>query len=261
MKSYDKSSNKNVLTAESNKNPMPPVPGSFDQNGPAKAAMAFIPARGGSKEIPRKNLAELGGKPLIAHSILAARRCKQIERVFVSTDCKEIAEVAKQWGAEVPFLRPPVLAKDKSLVSEAIDHALQEFYVREEYIPKAVVILFPTHPFRTCRLMDELTSILLSGYRVVRTVKPLLVNCFSHFTCSNGRLFSLAGNKQSDEVLYRSYGLYTGIQRLTNPPKNIYTRQIDDSFELIDIDTLEDLDAANSLWNKRIFKAGGEAWD
>ena len=82
----------------------------------------YIPARGGSKGIPRKNLALLGGRPLIAHTIEDALECPDVDRVVVNTDCMEIAEVAVRWGAEVPFLRPAEFAGDDISVSPAISH-------------------------------------------------------------------------------------------------------------------------------------------
>jgi CMP-N-acetylneuraminic acid synthetase len=86
--------------------------------------IAIIPARGGSKGIPRKNIVDLCGKPLVAYSILAARHAELIDRVVVSTEDEEIAEVAKAWGAEVPFLRPKELAKDTSGIGEAISYTV-----------------------------------------------------------------------------------------------------------------------------------------
>ena len=131
--------------------------------------LAVIPARLGSKGIPRKNLVDLGGRPLIAHSILAARQCALISRVIVTTDSEEIAEVSHSWGAEVPFLRPAELSHDAAGLGEVIDHAVQVLKDEEGYEPEAVITLCPTHPFRTTRLMAELTAMLLAGCRDVRT--------------------------------------------------------------------------------------------
>ncbi|MCP9941919.1 acylneuraminate cytidylyltransferase family protein [Cyanobium sp. ATX 6E8] len=105
--------------------------------------LALIPARGGSKGIPRKNIRPLAGKPLIAHTICAARQVSGIERVVVSTDDPEIAAVARQWGAEVPFLRPPELAADTTPGIDPVLHALEQ-------IPEAsrLLLLQPTSPLR-----------------------------------------------------------------------------------------------------------------
>ncbi len=86
--------------------------------------IAIIPARGGSKRIPRKNIKEFHGKPLIAYSIEAAKASKCFDRIIVSTDDKEIAEVAKQYGAEVPFLRPSGISDDFSTTLDVMQHAI-----------------------------------------------------------------------------------------------------------------------------------------
>ena len=89
--------------------------------------LAVLPARGGSKGIPKKNIRLLGGKPLIAYTIEAAKGVSAIDRLIVSTDDAEIAEVAREYGADVPFLRPKELAGDAAPVSGAILHLLSAF--------------------------------------------------------------------------------------------------------------------------------------
>ena len=113
--------------------------------------IAIIPARGGSKGIPRKNLKTLGGKPLIAWTIQAALKSKTIDRVIVSTEDNEMADIAQEWGAEVPFIRPTELAQDKSTAMETVFHAL-------EMIPNYewVFLLQPTSPLRTTADIDNI---------------------------------------------------------------------------------------------------------
>lgn len=89
-------------------------------------AVAIIPARGGSKRIPRKNIKDFFGKPLIAYSIQTALESQLFDKVIVSTDDEEIAQIAKEYGAEVPFLRPPELADDFTVTQVVIDHALRQ---------------------------------------------------------------------------------------------------------------------------------------
>src|SRR5512135_1117225 len=105
--------------------------------------LALIPARGGSKGIPRKNIRNFAGYPLIAWSIAAAKQSKLVTRVIVSTDDEEIASVARELGAEVPFLRPAELAQDKSLDLPVFEHALQWLKENEGYQPDVVVQLRP----------------------------------------------------------------------------------------------------------------------
>ena len=89
------------------------------------SAVAVIPARGGSKRIPRKNIRDFLGKPILAYSIAAARDCGLFQKVLVSTDDEEIAAVARQWGAETPFVRPPELADDHTGTNAVVAHALR----------------------------------------------------------------------------------------------------------------------------------------
>ena len=88
-----------------------------------KKILAIIPARGGSKRLPRKNVLDLAGKPLIAWTIEAALRSKYIERVVVSTDNNEIADISKKYGADVPFMRPDYLATDEATSIDVVLHS------------------------------------------------------------------------------------------------------------------------------------------
>ena len=119
-----------------------------------KSVLAIIPARGGSKSIPRKNIKPLGGKPLIAYTIEEALKSKYIDRIILSTDDKEIAKVAMDYGAEVPFLRPKNLAKDTSSSLSVILHALEYLKREENYSPDIMVFLQPTSPFRKANHID-----------------------------------------------------------------------------------------------------------
>lgn len=116
--------------------------------------LAIIPARGGSKGLPGKNIRLLNGHPLIAYSILAAQQSKYISRVIVSTDSEEIAEVAKKYGAEVPFMRPAEYSLDLSTDLEVFQHALRYLEETENYKPELVVQLRPTSPIRFVKDID-----------------------------------------------------------------------------------------------------------
>lgn len=108
--------------------------------------VAIIPARGGSKRIPRKNIREFAGKPMIAWSIEAARASACFDRVIVSTDDEEIAEVARQWDAEVPFTRPAALADDHTGTIPVIAHAIDWLHEHGE-TPDQVCCVYATAPF------------------------------------------------------------------------------------------------------------------
>jgi len=116
--------------------------------------LGLIPARGGSKGIPRKNIRELAGIPLIAHSIQAGREAAAIDSVIVSTDDEEIAKVAEQHGARVPFMRPSELATDEAPTAPVITHTLETLYDRDEEYD-TLVLLQPTSPLRTAVHIDE----------------------------------------------------------------------------------------------------------
>ncbi len=117
--------------------------------------LGIIPARGGSKGVPRKNIRSLAGKPLIAWTIEAARQSKLLTRLIVSTDDPEIAEVARFYGAEVPFLRPAEISHDLATDVEFLLHALDFLKEKEGYEPDIVLRLPPTSPLRTGAHIDE----------------------------------------------------------------------------------------------------------
>jgi len=125
-------------------------------------AVGIIPARGGSKGIPGKNIKPLGGKPLISYTIEAALESR-LDRTIVSTDDKGIAAVAKKYGAEVPFLRPKELATDEASSRSVLMHALDYLEEGERYRPDVVVFLQPTSPFRTCEQINAGLKMLLAS--------------------------------------------------------------------------------------------------
>jgi CMP-N,N'-diacetyllegionaminic acid synthase len=120
--------------------------------------VALIPARGGSKGIPRKNLAPLGGRPLLAWTVDAARESRSITRVVVSTEDDELAEAARGLGAEV-LDRPPELAADETPMQSVIAHALEELAA----VPEVLVLLQPTSPLRRAEHVDEAVDLLLAS--------------------------------------------------------------------------------------------------
>lgn len=124
--------------------------------------LAIIPARGGSKGIPRKNIRDFAGYPLIAYSIAAAKQADAVTRVIVSTDDEEIAEVGRQFGAEAPFLRPTEFAQDHSTDLPLFEHALGWLEQHEGYRPDVVVQLRPTSPIRPRDCVDRAVAILLA---------------------------------------------------------------------------------------------------
>ncbi len=142
--------------------------------------LAIIPARGGSKGLPGKNIKSLGGYSLIGYSIAAALNAKLVSRTVVTTDDPEIADKARDYGAEVPFLRPAEFAQDDTLDLPVFQHALKWFSDHEGYSPDIVVQLRPTSPFRPPELIDEAIQLLIDhpGASSVRGVVPSKENPF-----------------------------------------------------------------------------------
>jgi CMP-N-acetylneuraminic acid synthetase len=127
------------------------------------SVFAIIPARAGSKGVPGKNLRLLGGRPLLAHSVRAARQARCVTRILLSTDDPVLAEAGISCGAEVPFLRPANLATDTSPVIDAVAHLLENMQAAEEGIPDYILLLQPTSPLRTAEDIDVAFRLIKSG--------------------------------------------------------------------------------------------------
>src|SRR3989338_4440741 len=139
-----------------------------------KKILGVITARGGSKGIPRKNIKELVGKPLIVYTIEATRGSKYLTRCLVSTDDKEIADVSRKHGADVPFMRPAELAQDKSTSMEVVQYVIKKLKddFGEEY--DYLMILQPTSPLRTSADIDECIKLAIqTGADSVMSMKEL----------------------------------------------------------------------------------------
>jgi N-acylneuraminate cytidylyltransferase/CMP-N,N'-diacetyllegionaminic acid synthase len=125
--------------------------------------LAIIPARGGSKGVPRKNLRLLAGKPLIVYTIDAALGSKYKPRIVVTTDNEEIASVSRAAGTEVPFMRPAELAEDTTPMFPVIRHAVEWLKHHEDYEPDLIVLLQPTSPLRTAEHIDGAIQLALES--------------------------------------------------------------------------------------------------
>ena len=142
----------------------------------SKDVIAIIPARSGSKSIRDKNIRLVGGKPLLAWSIEQALASKTVTRTLVRTDSTDYADIARQFGAEVPFLRPSEISGDESTDLEAFQHALAWLKEWENYVPEICVHLRPTCPIRRVEVIDEIVHILSDRPELdsVRTVAEVL---------------------------------------------------------------------------------------
>ncbi|HTX92033.1 MAG TPA: acylneuraminate cytidylyltransferase [Anaerolineales bacterium] len=221
--------------------------------------LAIIPARGGSKGIPRKNIRLFAGHPLIAYSIAAGRQAETVTRVIVTTDDEEIAEVARQSGAEVPFMRPAELAGDRTLDLPVFQHALNWLAEHEGYCPEAVVHLRPTTPLRHPDLVDRAVRILLEHPEAdsVRGLTPAHQNPFKMWlmdgedkpihplTTASGIDESYNAPRQVLPAAYAHTGLIDIIRPATMLEKNSMSGKVilpvlfDPGYD-IDLDSLDD---------------------
>lgn len=220
--------------------------------------LALIPARGGSKSIPHKNIKLLAGFPLIAYSIAAAHESALVTRTIVSTDDEEIARIARDFGAKTPFLRPPELAQDHTLDYPVFTHALSWLKEHEDYQPDILVQLRPTSPLRPPGCVDQAIEILLSRPQAdsVRGVIPSGQNPYKMWLVADqGNMLPLMrlegvaepfnAPRQQLPQTYWQTGHIDAIRRSTILDKGslsgdvIYPLLIDPRYA-VDIDTLRD---------------------
>lgn len=145
------------------------------------STLALVPARGGSKSIPRKNVRPLGGRPLVHYALQAIAGSGVADRICVSTDDEEIARVARAGGAEVPFMRPRELARDETPSVDVIEHALLALEAAEDYRPELVLLVQPTEPFVTpSQIRGALELLERTGADSAITIVPVPRNFHPH---------------------------------------------------------------------------------
>jgi N-acylneuraminate cytidylyltransferase len=226
--------------------------------------LAIIPARGGSKGIPRKNLAELLGKPLVAHSIAHALAAKRVTRTIVSTDDEEIRRVAIAHGAEAPFLRPAALAGDAVLDLPVFQHVLEFLRDTENYRPDIVVHLRPTTPLRKPEWLDEAVQLLLKDPQAdsVRSVSLPAAHPYRVFRLGEaGYLEPLMRHEHPEPFLLRRQDLpalyyYNCVVDVTRPTTVLAKQSMTGERILpfiIDADQVFDVDSARDLEIVRFF--------
>lgn len=234
--------------------------------------LGIIPARGGSKSIPHKNIALVAGKPLIYYTIAAAKKSKLLDAFIVSTDDRKIAAVAKKYGADVPFLRPAKISQDRSKDIEFMRHALAWVKKNRGWEPEILVNLRPTSPLRSGKDIDAVISVALKEKcSLVKTVSsPLPHNPFKMWTFgSKNKMSPLLPTKYYKKLgtdaprqllpqVYWQNGLVDAIR-----VKNIKTGKIfagpicgviTDPAKSIDLDEPKDLKLlARALSNRRTY--------
>lgn len=183
--------------------------------------IAIIPARGGSKGISRKNLVCVNGKPMIVWSIEQALDASKVDRVVVSTDDEEIAEVSRNAGAEVPFIRPAELAADQVLDLPVFEHALKYLKATEHYVPDLVVHLRPTAPIRDPCWIDDAIQLLATDPNAdsVRSVSEPDKHPY--------RMFRIGGDGYLDAIMKHEHPVPYLLRRQDLPPMYYYNCVID----------------------------------
>ena len=169
--------------------------------------IAIIPARGGSKSIKNKNLSLINNKPLIYYSIQSAKNSKFVNRVIVSTDCKKIANVAKKYKAEVPFLRPSKISKDKTADYPVILHAILKLKLNQKEFENDIILyLRPTQPLRSSSDIDNCISVIKKNSKIncVRTIRKAIYPPFWMKKINNKNLIMpFINNKYSTKIIRR----------------------------------------------------------
>ena len=174
--------------------------GQVNSNHDMAKCLALIPARGGSKGVLRKNIALVGGKPLLAWTIESALKANCIERVIVSTDDEQIAQVARDLGAEVPFLRPAELARDDTRRNHPLLHAVEWLAAHENYFPEWVILLQPTSPLRSSDDIEAAFALALDRHAdAVVSITPACVHPFwTKKIDETGRLSDFVASNKSE---------------------------------------------------------------
>ncbi len=224
-----------------------------------KNVVAIIPARGGSKGLPGKNIKLLLDKPLIAYTIIAAKDAKLVDRVIVSTDDKEIANVAREWDAEVPFIRPKELATDNASSESVLKHAVEWLEKNENYQIDIVVYLQVTDIFRKRGMIDTVVKKLIED--------PSLESAFVAYP-THKKFWKDAGGKfvrltkkeyiprQKAKPIYREdTGLACAtridlIKKGLRPGDNVWILENPDDYSGIDIHDEKDLWLAEVVLKK-----------
>lgn len=226
--------------------------------------IAIIPARGGSKGLPGKNIREFGGEPLIAHTIKAALSANGIDKVIVTTDSEEIATVAKVAGAEVPFLRPDELASDTAKAVDVYIHAVEFMEKQDNCEIEKFMVLLPTAPLRTNVHIEQALEMFykekpetLISMQEAETPPTWYFEKDEKERITNAGLGrgTVVDNRQVNKTYYIPNGaIYILDHKLLKEKRTYYSDNtiayIMSAEESVDIDTMLDFEFAEFLWRK-----------
>lgn len=216
--------------------------------------LGVIPARGGSKGVPGKNIRLLGGMPLIAYALAAAKQSALLSVCMVTTDSEDIAAIAREYGADVPFLRPPHLAQDDTASLPVIQHAVN-WFIQQGITFDAVCLLQPTYPFRTPGFIDacitkfakEQADTLLSVLPVPHQYNPHWVferNGAGYLSIATGESAIIPRRQQLPEAFIRDGNIYLVRTEILMQQNTLYGKniscQVSEPAWYVNIDTLDD---------------------
>jgi CMP-N,N'-diacetyllegionaminic acid synthase len=232
--------------------------------------LGLIPARGGSKGVPRKNVRALGGKPLIGYTIAAALSAGKIDRVVVSTEDDDIATVARSLGAEVPFMRPAALAQDETPMLPVVVHALESM-AANGWAADAVCLLQPTFPLRRPQDIDacidalgsERADCVISVHRVPHPFNPhwvYLEKPDGSLQLATGEAEPIPRRQELPPAFHRSGAVYVSRANVVTEGGSLYGDRLVGYETPVEsscnIDTMEDWAQAEALVSRRDFDAG-----
>lgn len=220
--------------------------------------IAIITARGGSKRIPRKNIRDFCGRPMIAYAITAAQESGLFDRIIVSTEDDEIASIARQWGAEVPFRRPVSLADDYTGTIKIVAHAIQVL-IEQNCKPEWICCIYPTVPLLQPEDLKQAFQLLIATGATyafpVAEFSPPIQGAFRR--CSNGELeffypeYQAKRTQELEPAYYDAGQFYWGKVEAWLAERSMAQNSIGyiiPRWRAVDIDTLEDWEQAELLY-------------
>lgn len=228
--------------------------------------LAIIPARGGSKGVPGKNIKLLNGKPLLAYTSEIALQSKQLTEVIVSTEDESIMEVAKNWGIKVPFVRPMTLAQDNTPTLDVLVHALQ-WYEKQHVFFDAVCLLQVTSPFRTVQFLDKAiekfmekdTDSLVSVQKVPHEFNPHWIfeeNEQGNLKIATGETEIISRRQELPTAYHRDGSIYLTKTEVILNKHSLYGKSTafieSDSESYVNIDTLQDWEKAEEMIQNKL---------
>lgn len=233
-------------------------------------ALGVIPARSGSKGVPRKNIRPLCGKPLIAYTAEAALHSKRLTRVILSTEDEEIAQVGREWGLEVPFMRPVELARDDTPMLPVVQHATR-WAESEGDTWDAICLLQPTNPMRTAEEIDGCIELLISGGAdAVVTILPVPLEYHPYWVylpdeegqlhLSNGKESPIPRRQDLPPAYHREGSVYVTRRDILLEGNSLYGKRLlgyrMDPERSVNIDTPSDWERAEQLLYSKANEGG-----